>query len=278
MTSTPVYDSAQTRTPLISELRNYFVYRGLIRLLVTRDLTVRYKRSVLGVWWTLLNPLLTSGVMYIVFGELFAGRFGSTGQEPYILYLLAGVLFMSFFSQGLLATAGSITGARSILSKVYVPPEVFGFSTATAGLVNFGLSIVPLFVIEVITGNGIPWTALLIPIPAVLMMAFVAGLGLLVASAAVFFHDVIDLTRVGVQLLTYLTPVFWPLSIVPDRFLPIVQANPMFSFLEGFRALMYRGEIPPWWQLAMMVGSAVVALAVGVSVFAKAWKTLKGQI
>jgi ABC-2 type transport system permease protein len=108
----PVYDSAQARRPLITELQNLWTYRGLIRLLVGRELTVRYKRSALGVWWTLLNPLITTAIMWLVFGQLFGSRFGDTGAEPYVLYLLAGVLFMTFFSQALLATGAAITGRR----------------------------------------------------------------------------------------------------------------------------------------------------------------------
>lgn len=274
---TTVYDSAQPRRPLYTEFRNFWNYRGLVKLLVSRDLTVRYKRSVLGMWWTLLNPLLTTAIMWLVFGALFGGRFGSDSEFPYVVYLLAGVLFMTFFAQGLLATASSITGASGILSKVYVPAEVFSFSTAIAAAVNFVFSLVPLVIVQLVSGTGIPWTVLLLPIPIVATLALASGLGMLVASVAVFFYDVMDLTRVGVQLLSYLTPVFWPEEIA-GRFLPFVKANPLYSYITMFRHFMYQGTMPPWWIWTVVVTSSIGALGLGVWVFSRSWRNLVGRM
>jgi ABC-type polysaccharide/polyol phosphate export permease len=275
----PVYDSALPRRPIVTEFQNLWAHRGLLRLLVNRELSVRYKRSSLGVWWTLLNPILTTAIMWVVFGQIFGqGRFGATGEEPYVVYLLAGVLFMTFFSQGLLATGSAITGSASILTKVYVPAEVFSFATALAGAVNFLISLLPLVIVQFIAGVGIPWTILLSPIPVFAMLALVTGLGMLVAAAAVRFYDVIELTRVVVILLTYATPVFYPISIIPERFLGFVYANPLFSYLEVFRSLFYRGEIPPAWQWAMVVGSAFLALGVGVWAFSRSWRNLVSSL
>jgi ABC-2 type transport system permease protein len=273
--ATTYYDSAQIRRPLLTEFTNFWSYRGLLRLLVTRDLTVRYKRSILGVWWTLLNPLLTTGIMWLVFGQLFKGRFPT--DEPYVLYLLAGVLLMTFFSQGMLSTGAAITNASGILSKVYVPAEVFSLSTAVAAGVNFVIGLVPLLIIQLTSGVGIPWTALLVPIPALAMLALVTGLGLIVASAAVYFYDVLDITRVLVQLVYYLTPVFWPISIA-GHFEPWVKASPLFSYVDVFRDVAYRGVLPPLWELAMSVGTALLFLALGVWVFSKGWKNLVGSL
>ena len=275
----PIYDSALARRPLISEFQNLWTYRGLVRLLVNRELTVRYKRSALGVWWTLLNPLLTTAIMWVVFGQIFGGgRFGTTGDEPYVLYLLAGVLFITFFGQGLLATGAAITGSAGILTKVYVPAEVFSFATSIAGAANFLISVIPLLAVQLIVGAGIPWTIVLAPIPVAAMLALVTGLGMLVAAAAVRFYDVVELTRVGVTLLTYATPVFYPVSIIPERFLPFVYANPLYSYLEVFRSLMYRGDIPPLWQWVMVLASALVALALGVWLFSRSWRSLVSSL
>lgn len=276
-TELPVYDSSQPRTPLVTELRNFWRYRRLIRLLVARDLTTRYKRSVLGVWWTLLNPLLTAGVMYLVFGVAIGGRFGET-DEPYVVYLLAGVLFMVFFGQGMMSTASSIAGAKEILSKVYVPAEVFAFATGVAALANFIFSLFPLILAQWLTGVGVPITALLVPIPVLAMLALVIGSGMLIAAAAVYFYDVLDLTRVFVQLLQYLTPVFYPLSFIPAEWLGLYKMNPLFSYLDNFRNVMYRGEFGPAWQWGYMIGTAVLALMLGVWAFSKSWRTLAMQL
>jgi ABC-type polysaccharide/polyol phosphate export permease len=277
--SMPIYDSALARRPLVTEFQNLWTYRGLVRLLVNRELTVRYKRSALGVWWTLLNPLFTTAIMWVIFGQIFGGgRFGTTGDEPYVLYLLAGVLMITFFGQALLATGAAFTGSASILSKVYVPAEVFSFATSIAGAANFIISVIPLLAVQLIVGTGIPWTIALAPIPIVAMLALVTGLGMLVAAAAVRFYDVVELTRLGVTLLTYATPVFYPISIIPERLLWLVQANPLYSYLEVFRSLMYRGVIPPGWQWAVMIGSALTALAFGVWVFSRSWRSLVSSL
>ncbi len=273
------YDSAQARRPILTEFQNFWSYRGLLRLLVTRDLTVRYKRSILGMWWTLLNPLLTTAIMYLVFGTFFK-RF-QTPDDPYVLYLLAGVLMMSFFAQGVIATGSAITGASSILSKVYVPAEVFSLSTAVAAGVNLLIGLVPLFVVQLVAGNGIPLTALLIPFPVVAMLAVVTGLGLLVASVAVYFFDVLDITRVLVQLIYYLTPVFWPIKgtgFETSRWLPFIKANPLYSYLDIFRDFAYRAVIPPLWEVAMVAITSLLLLWLGVWVFAKTWKNIVGSL
>lgn len=277
--ATIVYDSAQPRKPLVTELQTFWTYRGLIKLLVGRDLTVRYKRTVLGVWWTLLNPLLTTAVMWIIFSQLFrgAGRFGPSGEDDYTVYLLSGVLFITFFSQGVLATGSAITNASAILSKVYVPAEVFSFATAVSAAVHFGISLIPLLGVQLVVGVGVPWTVLLVPIPTLATLALCTGLGMLVASAAVFFYDVLDLTRVGVQLVSYLTPVFWPEEIA-GRFLPLVRANPLYSYLEVFRGFMYRGELAPAWSWVMMAVTSVGFLALGVWVFSKSWRALAARL
>ena len=131
---------------------------------------------------------------------------------------------------------------------------------------------------QLVTGTGVPWTVLLAPIPILATLALVTGLGMLIAALAVFFFDVLDLTRVLVQLLYYLTPVFWTLQFIPAGFRSLVQANPLYSVLEVFRDLTYRGVISPGWQWAVMVGSALAALGLGVWAFSRSWKTLVAKL
>jgi len=167
------YDSDKARKPLASEVSNLWAHRGLIRLIVTRDLTVRYKRSTLGIWWTLLNPLLTTGVMWIVFGNFF--RFDIGGETPYIVYLLSGILLITYFSQAVIASGSAIVNSAGILTKVYVPPEVFSVSAAIAAAVNFLISLVILLVVQLVLGVGIPWTVVFVPIPVMAMLALSAS-------------------------------------------------------------------------------------------------------
>src|SRR3972149_11023631 len=110
-----------------------------------------------------------------------------------------------------------------VLSKVYVPAEVFAFSSGVAAAAHFAISLMPLFAIQLVTGVGVPWTALLIPLPLIMLLAFPIGVGLLVAAAAVYFYDVLDLTTVFLQLVSYLVPTFYPLSIVPEWFVWLIK-------------------------------------------------------
>jgi len=270
--STTFYDSDSARKPLASEVSNLWAHRGLVRLIVGRDLTVRYKRSTLGVWWTLLNPLLTTGVMWIVFGNIF--RFGGTGDTPYIVYLLSGILLITYFAQAVMASGSAIVNSAGILTKVYVPPEVFSVSAAIAAAVNFMISLGILLVIQLITGIGIPWTVIFVPIPVLAMLALTAGLGLLIASAAVHFFDILDLTGVGIQLIGYLTPTFYPIAIVPEQFQWFIKMNPLYSYLTVFRELVYGNAGAELWMWAYMLVSAAVILVVGVYLFSRSWRRL----
>jgi ABC-type polysaccharide/polyol phosphate export permease len=266
------YDSARPRRPLIDEFGSLWTKRKLIQLLVIRDLTLRYKRSVLGVWWTLLNPLLTAAVMWLVFSQIF-DRISE--DVPFVIYLLSGILLIqTFFSQGVIASGSSLISSGAILSKIRVPGEVFAFTAAIAALVNFSLGLIPLLIIMALTGTPIPWTVILVPIPAIAMLCLVTGVGMLIAAAAVHFYDVLDFTRVLVQLSIWLVPTFYPLELIPEEFQFIVKINPLYSYLQVFRGFIYRGEFAPAWNFIYMGVSALVLLALGVWVFSKSWRNM----
>jgi ABC-2 type transport system permease protein len=269
------YDSSRRRPPLIQEAENLLAYRGLLRLLIVRDITLRYKRSVLGVWWTLLNPLLTTAVLWLVFSQVF--RFETPGV-PFIVYLLSGVLVVTFFSQGLTSVSASLVSSAGVLTKVYVPPEVFAMAAAAAAAVNFLLSLLPLLVIQIATGTGVAWTAVFILLPALAMLALITGLGLLVATAAIRFADALDLVGIFVILLGYLTPTFYPLSIVPPDFRIVIYSNPLYSYVSVFRGLAYGGEFAPLWNWLVMFGTAGGALALGTYVFSRRWSALAASL
>jgi ABC-2 type transport system permease protein len=267
-----VYDSSAGRRPLTDVFLNFWKKRSLIKLLVTRDLTVRYKRSMLGVWWTLLSPFLTTMVMWMVFSQIFR-RTGS--DVPFIVYLLSGVLLISiFFSQGVMATGGSMVGSAGILSKMRVPGEIFAATAGMAAAANFAIGLIPLVVVMIATGTAVPWTVVLVPIPALAMLFFVIGLGMLIAAAAVHFFDVLELSRILIMLSVWMVPTFYPIDIIPEWAIPIIKANPLYSYLTIFRAFMYEGEFPPTWTFVMMFGSAFIMLVVGVGVFARSWRNL----
>jgi len=262
---------------LITEFANFWKYRQLIRLLVVRDVLARYKRSLLGVWWTLLNPLLTMTVMWLVFSHIFRFSVGVSGV-PYVVYLLAGVILVIFFQQGAETVASSVVLSSSILSKVYVPAETFSLSAGLAAAINFLLSTVPLLILQAVLGVGIPWTIVLVPLPVLALLCFVVGLGLVVAAIAVRFHDMLDFNRVILMLIGYLTPSFYPIAIVPKALRRVIELNPVYHDLNLFRNLIYAGHLSSWQTWVAAFGSGIVMLALGLWVFARSWRTAAAMI
>jgi ABC-type polysaccharide/polyol phosphate export permease len=162
-------------------------YLPLIRLLINRELTLRYKRSVIGIGWTLLNPVLTSAVLWYVFSFVFASRLPN-GQQ-FGPYLMAGFLLNTFFGQGLMQSADSIASNGGVLTKIFVPPQVFAISSALAGLTNFFIGMLPLAVVCYISGQPLAWTLPLVLVVGILLALLVAGLGLSLSILFIRFDD-----------------------------------------------------------------------------------------
>jgi len=268
-TSSPVYDSDQRRLRF-AELRHFWQYRSLVRLLAARELTSRYKRSLLGVWWTLLNPLLTVGVFWLVFSQIFS-RQGTL--FPFIVYLTAGVLLAGFFAQGVNAAGAGLVHNRGVLAKVYVPPEVFSLAAALAAAANFAISLVPLVIIQIIQGVGVPLDFLLVPVSVLFMLMLVTGIGLVVASVAVMFYDVFDLVRVITTLVTYMAATFYPIDVVPERWQLLIKLNPLYHHLVVFRSFAY-GDWFSWTSFIIAGTTGLAALAFGVWVFSRNWRNV----
>jgi ABC-type polysaccharide/polyol phosphate export permease len=246
------------------DMTRLFRYRDLIRTLVARDLKVRYRRSTIGFLWTMLQPLLTMLVLTGVFSALF--RF----EIPnYPVYALAGIMFWNFFSQSITSSMNSLRGNAPLFTKVPVPKAVFPIATVIAGVINLLLALVPLFAILLVTGHPIRPAVLFLPVAILLAALFTLGAGLLLSPLSVFFHDLIEMVGVMLTLLMYLTPLFYPMDIVPDRFRWAVRFNPIRSILEVFRDPIYYGKIPPLSHLTVAVTITVLALLVGAVAFRK---------
>ena len=267
-TGEPLYDSAQQSSRLRGDVRELLRFRGLLKLLIVRDLTVRYKRSLFGVWWTLLNPLLTSLVMWVVFSQVF--RFEIPGV-PFIVYLLSGVILFTFFSQGLLAVSTALSSSAGVLTKVYVPPGVFPLATGLSNLTNFVISLGLLVFVQLVSGAGVSYTVVLVPVLAFALLAFVVGLGAMLAVAVVRFHDTSSLLVVVLQLLAYLTPQFYPVSILPEGVRDLIWINPVYSYLVVFREMMYGEGVGPALAWAIIAVTSLGSLALGARTLRRSW-------
>ncbi|HYO15035.1 MAG TPA: ABC transporter permease [Thermoanaerobaculia bacterium] len=241
-------------------------YRDLIRALVARELKVRYRRSAIGFAWTMLQPLLMMLVLQVVFSAIFSMRLP---YGNYVVYALAGLLFWNFFSQSILSSMNSLRSNAALLKKLPIPKEVFPLATVISGVINLVLALIPLLLILLVTGHPLTPALLFLPVAILLAAAFTLGAGLLLSPLAVFFSDTVELIGVILSVLMYLTPVIYPMEILPERYRWLVRFNPVRSILEVFRDPIYQGEVPPLSHLSVCAGIAVLALALGAFAFRK---------
>ncbi len=252
----PVYDSAANASPALTEIQELKHYRYLLKQLVRRDIVARYKRSVLGVAWTMLNPLGTMLIMTFVFSNLFKS------VQSYPVYILSGLIAWNFFAQGTNAAMSGLVWGGSLMQRIYLPRTIFGVSAIGTALVNLLLSVVPLLVVMLITQTTIHLTFLFLPISILLLTGFALGFGLLLSALAIFFPDVAEMYQILLMAWMYLTPVIYPEEIIPAQFMTIYRINPMYWMLKMFRLPVYEGVIPTlqdlWPALACSVGMLIV--------------------
>jgi lipopolysaccharide transport system permease protein len=262
--SSPIYDSSRPRLAIAEEAIELFRYRDLLWSLVHRDLTIRYKRSTLGFLWTMLNPLLMMLALTIVFSNLF--RF----QIPhYPVYLLSGTLLYGFFQWGTNQSIHSLIWGGSLMSKIYLPKTIFVAAAVIVSLVNLLLALMPLAIIMIVNKCTFSPALFFLPIAIALTFIFAMGIGLFVAALAVFFADIADIYSIALTILTYLTPLFYPISVVPDRYRAFVYMNPMYYFIEIFRQPIHKGVFPDGGLVVRAFLIAIGAFVVGWWFFTK---------
>jgi len=258
------YDSASRGTPALEELREIFNYRNLILQLTRRDITARYKRSVLGIAWTMLNPLGMMIVLSIAFSHIF--KFET--EFGYPAFVLSGILSWNFFSQTTTAAMVNLVWGGGILHRIYIPRTSFAIAAIATGLVNFLLATVPLFLIMMITGVPLRPTILFLPVSMILLASFALGVGLLISTFAVYYPDVSEMYSIAMYGWMYLSPVIYPIDILPENFrFWITHLNPMYFFIELYRLPIYYGRMPTLdiWLPAVLI--SLITLVVGWIVF-----------
>ncbi|MBE6960043.1 MAG: ABC transporter permease [Ruminococcaceae bacterium] len=239
-------------------------YRFLLSQLVSRDFKTRYKRSILGVLWSMLNPLLTMSVQYIVFANLF-----KWDVDNYAVYLLIGTVTFNFFSEATQAALTSITGSASLITKVYIPTYVFPVAKVLSSCINLCFSTLALYLIIFIQGLPLNPYHLLIPVMYVMLIGFTVGIGLILSSLMVYFRDTQFLYGVVIVLWMYLTPLFYPVDIIPAEWMGVYSLNPMFQYVTFFRTLVLEGAMPSLQCFGFCFGYCVGFLLLGYAVFRK---------
>lgn len=243
-------------------------YKHYLWMLVKRDFVSRYRKSVLGVLWSVLNPLLTMIVLSLVFSFLFNNYRGGEGISPnFPVYLISGQIIFNFFSESTTNSMGSIIAGEGVIKKVYVPKYVFPLSKMFSSLVNLGFSFIAFLIVFIATGVKFTWTMLLIPIPLIYLFVFSLGVAMFMSSMAVFFRDLTYLYGVLLTLWMFLTPIMYPVTILPDWLVPYYGLNPMYHFVDYFRTVALWNQIPSLWDNIVCIAFALASLSIGIYVF-----------
>jgi len=241
----------------------------LMKLLVGRELTLRYKRSVLGIGWTFLNPLITSFVLWVIFSYVWASRL--PGDQQFAPYLMAGVLLVNFFNQSVALSSESIANNSGVLTKVYVPPQIFPLATSLAGLVNFMIGLIPLSIVCLISGQPIAWTFPLVIVVGICLASLTAGIGLTLSILYIRFDDMRNIINVLLMILMYFTPVFYPISILSPRLQQVIGFNPLNSYLEIFRWAFSNNASASLFDWVYMFATSLLSITLGKWIFKKFW-------
>lgn len=239
-------------------------YGYLMRQLVARDFKTKYKRSMLGILWSFLNPLLTMMVQYIVFSTLF-----KSDIPNFPLYLLSGIVCFNFFSEATTMGLQSIVGNAALITKVYVPKYIYPVSRVFSSAINLLLSLIPLLAVMLLTETPIRPAILLLPFGLICLVGFCIGMGFVLSTLMVFFRDTQFLWGVVSMLWMYMTPIFYPESIIPAHYMTLYKCNPMYHIIRFVRIVLIEGVSPEPKAYALCLIASFVPLVLGAIIFKK---------
>lgn len=245
-------------------MREFFKFKALLYELTTRDIKVKYRRSILGLLWTVLNPLLMMLILCFVFSQLF--RFDI---ENYAIYVLSGQVIFNYFQISTTDAMMSILNNGTLIKKVYIPKYMLVLVKILSGTVYLLASFAALLIVMGITGNRIRGTVIFFIIPFLCLILFSLGMGLLLASMTVKFRDIMHLYGVFCTALFYITPIIYPFSILPDYMKKVVYYNPLTAIMDVFRVVVVEGQIPRIERVIYSILISVGMFLVGRTVFKK---------
>jgi len=247
------------------DLRELWAYRELLAVLTMRDVKVRYKQTVLGVAWAVIQPLFAMILFSLIFGRL--AKIPSDGL-PYPIFVYAGLLPWTFFANALTTSGNSLVGQQHLISKVYFPRLIIPLSSVGTGLIDFAISSVILLLLMVYYGMGWSWHLLAVP-PLILAVIFIAlGVGTLLSALTVSYRDFRYVVPFMVQFWMYATPVVYPASLFPKQWQWVLYLNPMAGLVEGFRSAFLNRPFD-WAGISISMTVAAAVFLLGVFYFEK---------
>lgn len=240
----------------------FLKYRFLLFNLIERDIKVKYRRSFLGLLWSVLNPLMTMVILTTVFSNLFRFQI-----ENFSLYIILGLTMFSFMSDATSTSMSSILGAGPLIKKVYIPKYIFPLEKVLFSFVNLIFAQLAVIIVFLFSNISFKWTMLLFPIPLFYLLFFSIGIGLILSAAAVFFRDMLHLYGVILTAWMYLTPIIYPIEILPPLMQRLMILNPMYYYVDYMRQIMIYNNIPGIKENLTCIAIAFFAMVVGLWIF-----------
>lgn len=251
---------------MFTKIKNSFYglrkYEPLLKELVIRDIKVRYRRSILGLLWTVLNPLLMMVVMTTVFSKLFVNDI-----ENFSVYYLTGYILYMFVNESTNSALFSVVYNGTLMKKVYIPKYMFPLSKVASSLVNLGFSFIAMFIVMILTCTKLQATILLTPLIICYVTLFATGLGLILSTIYVFFRDCGHFYGVVMLVWMYLTPLFYPKDILGEQLQHYLVLNPLYHYVTYFRMIILDGVIPGVMDNIICFSMGMIALGIGIVIF-----------
>lgn len=249
---------------LIEKIKEIYRYRHMLYTLVKQDIRGRYKGSVLGFLWTLLNPLFMLLVYSVVFQFVF-----KNDVENYPIYLFICLMPWNCFQNSIFMGTSCVSNNASILKKVYFPREILPIATVISNMINYLFSAVIIFIALLVSGVGISWSALFLPVILLIQAVFTLGLIFLLSSVNVYLRDVQYMMNPIMMIWMYATPILYSVTMVPEKFRSIYMWNPMTRLMLAYQDILYNKTLPELSSLGITVVVAIVTLVIGYLVFAR---------
>ncbi|MGN0701215.1 MAG: ABC transporter permease [Oscillospiraceae bacterium] len=246
---------------MLEKIKNY---RFLFEELVKRDFTKKYKRTVLGMLWSVLGPLMMLGVMALVFSNFFG-----KDMPHYIIYLFCGNLLYSYYKESTYTGMTALYDNSGIFSKVNVPKYMFLLSKNVSTLINFGINLAVLFVFCIIDGISFSWKFIFLIYPVGCLVVFNLGMGLILSALYLMFRDMKYLYDVFTLVLMYVSAIFYPIDTFSEQVQLLFKLNPVYVYICYFREIILYNRIPDIWLHLLAAGYAVVALIIGAVIYKK---------
>ncbi|ADU27072.1 ABC transporter permease [Ethanoligenens harbinense] len=259
---------------MLKTLKNFKKYSYLLQQLVIRDFKVKYKRSILGVLWSVLNPLLTMIVLTVVFEGVMQLR-GNSTIKSYPVFLLSGLLFWNYFSEATSLAMGAVVNNFNLITKVYMPKYIFPLSKVLSSAINFVFSLVALYVILFFQPVQVTWLHVFLPLDMIYVIIFAMGVALFLSAITVFFRDMFYIYSVVITMWMYMTPIIYSIDTIQNSkyhwfMMPLMKLNPMYYYITYARNIILDGQLPTLHLNLICLAASLLTLLIGALFFR--WK------